>query len=75
MWFGIVMRHEIVEKLRPLFERPFETEERVVYVMVEVRKLMAHTVGGAELPRRFPKLCVVGGRRLPIRTDKRACDL
>jgi hypothetical protein len=36
------MRNEIVEKLRPLFDEPVLTEERVVYIMVEVRKLMEH---------------------------------
>jgi hypothetical protein len=36
------MRNEIIEKLRPILTQSVETEERVVYIMVEVRKLMEH---------------------------------
>lgn len=36
------MQNEIVEKLKPILTQSVETEERVVYIMVEVRKLMEH---------------------------------
>jgi hypothetical protein len=37
------VRNDIVEKLKPVVVQPIETEERVVYLMVEIRKLIEHS--------------------------------
>jgi hypothetical protein len=35
-------RHSIVEKLHPVLTQPIETEMQVVYILVELRKLLEH---------------------------------
>lgn len=35
-------RHAIVEKLHPELQKPIETEMQVVYILVELRKLLEH---------------------------------
>jgi hypothetical protein len=36
------VRHAIIEKLSRIIFQPAETEERVVYLLVEIRKLIEH---------------------------------
>ena len=35
-------RHSTVDKLHPELQRPIETEMQVVYILVELRKLLEH---------------------------------